>query len=545
MTIHINFHPRIISEVIIIECSLKLYTTSVSLITTQQKMSPPRHLKDTPMDSGYSWIILMASAGIYMLLGGTAKAYSIFYTEFLLYYGTGSGNTAWIGSVNSFLFFAMGPLANRLSEVFTFRRVVLLGGLLHGIGVFASAFMPYMELHYITIGLISGVGGGLAFTPANTIVSFYFERRRALANSIMISIAGLGSFLFPYVNRFLIDRYGIHGALMIIGGFLTHNCAFALLLRQPSQLINKFRKSNALDNAENIRNNTDASVASQEGVIENNVNTDKLLECNETHVEMKIDHTKDKKNRPSLSISNLFNFSLFRNQRFAMYAMAYTVNTFAYIGIYSTLPAHIISLGLGKEKVVTALSITGAMEIASKLFFGWIVDIKIMSVKKLLLITFIVSAIASLAIPFFENFIAIAVYAGIVGVFPGSYFTLMAVVLLQCIPLTDLTSGFGLTFLCLSFGAVLCQPIAGWIEDGTGTWDASFWFLGGMSCLATLIVLCEPLFVKHWFLRVKPKNSINTKKPEMTSDLKDSGTLDRRYSLELVTRSDKDYNTAL
>ncbi|XP_069111528.1 monocarboxylate transporter 12-B-like [Argopecten irradians] len=496
-------------------------------------MSSPQPNKDTTLDSGYSWIVLIASSGIYMLLGGTAKAYSVLYTEFLLYYGTGSGNTAWIGSVNSFLFFAMGPLANRLSEVFTFRRVVFLGGLLNGIGVFISSFMPSMELNYITIGLIAGVGGGLAFTPANTIVSFYFEKRRALANSIMISTAGLGSFMFPYLYRFLIDRYGIHGALMIIGGLLTNNCVFALLLRQPSQIINKVRQSTT--NA--VMNEIHEGKGSHR---DDNTNTERLLENTETKVEK-----ENAKIRPTLSISNLFNFSLFRNQRFAMYAMAYTVNTFAYIGVFTALSAHIISLGLGKQKVVIALSITGGMEIISKLFFGWIIDTKVVSVKKLLLITFVVSAVATLAVPLFDNFIALAVYAGIVGIFPGSYFTLMAVVLLQCIPLTDLTSGFGLMCLCLSFGAVLCQPIAGWIEDATGTWDASFWFLGGMSCLATIIVLSEPLFVKYWFLRNKQKNHGNTKLPEMTSDLKDSGTLDRRYSLDLVSQPEKVLNTAL
>ncbi|XP_060065130.1 monocarboxylate transporter 12-like [Ylistrum balloti] len=506
-------------------------------------MSPNHRIKDTPMDSGYSWIVLIASSGIYMLLGGTAKAYGVLYTEFLMYYGTGSGNTAWIGSVNSFLFFAMGPLANRLSEVFTFRRVIFFGSLLNGIGVFASAFMPYMELHYITIGLLAGVGGGLAFTPANTIVSFYFERRRALANSIMISTAGLGSFLFPIMYRFLIDRYGIHGALMIIGGLLTHNCAFALLLRQPSQIIKKFRKTVPADNPGSFTSNGQESVTLIE--TEEETKESSLSECKETHVKIEQTCKTTREKRPSLSFSTLFNFSLFRNPRFAMYAMAYTVNTFAYIGIYTVLPAHIISHGYGKEKVVFALSITGAMEIISKLFFGWIVDIKIIPVKKLLLLTFIVSAVSAMVIPFFNNFIAIAVYAGIVGVFPGSYFTLMAVVLLQCIPLTDLTSGFGLTCLCISFGAVLCQPIAGWIEDATGTWNTSFWFLGGMACLATLIVLLEPLFIKHWFLRVKPNDVDSKDSSEMTSDLKESGTLDRKYSLDFVSQPEKDYNTAL
>ncbi|XP_021352413.1 monocarboxylate transporter 12-like isoform X2 [Mizuhopecten yessoensis] len=436
-----------------------------------------------------------------------------------------------------------GPIGNRLSEVFTFRKVVLFGGLLHGIGVFASAFMPFMELHYLTIGLINGVGGGLAFSPANTIVSFYFEKRRALASGIMISTGGLGSFLFPIAYRFLIDMYGIQGALMIIGGFLLNTCVFAMLLKQPSQIVQKFKKANNGD-IDNIKTNTDG-VVQKTAEIDKESEENTLLQYNERQLEMKGDSKNKKLNRPTLSLSSLFNFSLFRNPKFAMYAIAYTANTFAYIGVFTALPAHIIALGHGKGKVVMALSITGAMEIISKLFFGWIVDLKIIGVKKLLLLTFVVSAISTMVIPFFKDFTAVAVYAGMVGVFPGSYFTLMAVVLLQCIPLTDLTSGFGLMMLCLSFGAVLCQPIAGWIEDATGTWDASFRFLGGMTCLATVVVLLEPLFVKHWFLRVKPTEDVNTKHQEMTSDLKESGTLDRRYSLEVVSQTEKDYNTVL
>jgi hypothetical protein len=45
---------------------------------------------------------------MYMFVVGSIKAYGVLYTEMVEYFGTGSGNTAWIGSVCSLLMLGLG-----------------------------------------------------------------------------------------------------------------------------------------------------------------------------------------------------------------------------------------------------------------------------------------------------------------------------------------------------------------------------------------------------------------------------------------------------
>jgi hypothetical protein len=43
----------------------------------------------------------------------------------------------------------------------------------------------------------------LIFAPCTTIISFYFEERRSLANGLMVSFSGIGNLIFPYLYRYL------------------------------------------------------------------------------------------------------------------------------------------------------------------------------------------------------------------------------------------------------------------------------------------------------------------------------------------------------
>jgi hypothetical protein len=68
-------------------------------------------------------------------------------------------------------------------------------------------------------------------TPTLTIVNFYFEKKRGLANGILWSASGISTIVNPTMYRQLIDKYGIHGAMIIVGGILLNICVGASLFR--------------------------------------------------------------------------------------------------------------------------------------------------------------------------------------------------------------------------------------------------------------------------------------------------------------------------
>merc|ERR1719412_3090404 len=75
------------------------------------------------------------------------------------------------------------------------------------------------------------MGIGLATTPGIILTARYFDKKRSLANALCLSGTAAGSFSMPMLISYLLDLYGFHGTLLILGGCLLHVCISAALYR--------------------------------------------------------------------------------------------------------------------------------------------------------------------------------------------------------------------------------------------------------------------------------------------------------------------------
>ncbi|KAF3426484.1 hypothetical protein E2986_04612 [Frieseomelitta varia] len=75
------------------------------------------------------------------------------------------------------------------------------------------------------------IGSGLSTTPGIILVSQYFDKHRALANGICVSGTAAGSFVFPLLIKILVDNFGFHGTILLLGGCMLHVCVSATLYR--------------------------------------------------------------------------------------------------------------------------------------------------------------------------------------------------------------------------------------------------------------------------------------------------------------------------
>ena len=128
----------------------------------------------------------------------------------------------------------MAPIASALCQRLNCRWVSLGGSLLAFTGMTLSAFMPSLETLFLTLGLLTGAGVGLATTPGIILTARYFDKRRSRANALCLSGAAAGAFTLPVFFTFLLDTYGFHGSLPVIGACLLHICISAALYRWSS-----------------------------------------------------------------------------------------------------------------------------------------------------------------------------------------------------------------------------------------------------------------------------------------------------------------------
>lgn len=71
----------------------------------------------------------------------------------------------------------------------------------------------------------------MSTTPGIILVSQYFDKHRALANGICVSGTAAGSFVFPLLIEVLVQNFGFHGTILLLGGCMLHVCVSATLYR--------------------------------------------------------------------------------------------------------------------------------------------------------------------------------------------------------------------------------------------------------------------------------------------------------------------------
>ncbi|XP_052748048.1 monocarboxylate transporter 12 [Galleria mellonella] len=211
--------------------------TARPLLAASRKLRPPPDSSTditNPPDGGYGWVVVFGAFMVQFWVAGLFKSYGVLYVEIMETFPDSSESVAsWIPAALSTLCLALAPLSSALCEKYSCRLVVFIGGLFCATGLALSYFSTGLLHLLLSFGVMTGIGGGLSTTPGIVIVSQYFDKHRALANGICVSGTAAGSFVFPMLIEKLVDMYGLHGTVLLLGGGMLHVCVSATLYRPP------------------------------------------------------------------------------------------------------------------------------------------------------------------------------------------------------------------------------------------------------------------------------------------------------------------------
>ncbi|KAJ8706462.1 hypothetical protein PYW07_012540 [Mythimna separata] len=213
--------------------------TARPLLAASRKLRPATapppdstHESTAPPDGGYGWVVVFGAFMVQFWVAGLFKSYGVLYVEIMETFPDSSESVAsWIPAALSTLCLALAPLSSALCEKYSCRLVVFIGGLFCATGLALSYFSTGLLHLLLSFGVMTGIGGGLSTTPGIVIVSQYFDKHRALANGICVSGTAAGSFVFPMLIEKLVDMYGLHGTVLLLGGGMLHVCVSATLYR--------------------------------------------------------------------------------------------------------------------------------------------------------------------------------------------------------------------------------------------------------------------------------------------------------------------------
>ncbi|KAJ6529838.1 MFS general substrate transporter [Mycena capillaripes] len=205
--------------------------------TTLQKEEPELEPAAFPEGGFRAWATV---AGVFIVqfcgFGYTTSfgVYEDFYTREYLTESSSSA-IAWIGSINAFIIISGGLIAGRVYDRGYFYLLVYGGALLQSFSLFMLSLCKPQQLYQIFLaqGIGAGLGSGAMYVPTIAVISHYFQKRRALAMTIVATGSSLGAVVHPIMLNNTIRTLGFGNAVRASAGLVSGLLLIACILMRP------------------------------------------------------------------------------------------------------------------------------------------------------------------------------------------------------------------------------------------------------------------------------------------------------------------------
>lgn len=329
-----------------------------------------------------------------------------------------------------------GIVVGRLADRFGILLPLAGGTILMSLGYVLTAFAPSLPMFALISGVTIGLGGAASFAPLVADVSLWFDRHRGLAISLATAGSSVAGVVWPPIVQQAIASYGWRQTHVGIGLFCVATMlplSLVLLRRPPVQAAAREATS---------RGNTMQSIGLSPSVTQGLLALAGICCC---------------------------------------VAMAMPqVHLVAYCG----------DLGYGSARGAEMLAVMLGFSVASRLFFGWLLN-RIGGLPTLLLGSAMQATALALYLPF-NGLISLYVVSAIFGLAQGGIVPSYAVIIRELFPAREAGFRISLAISVTLAGMALGGWMAGAIYDATGSYASALingiaWNIVNMAIAAWLL----------------------------------------------------------
>ncbi|XP_062987692.1 monocarboxylate transporter 12 [Elgaria multicarinata webbii] len=433
---------------------------------------PRKGLSASPPDGGWGWMIVIGCFLVTICTRAVTRCISIFFVEFQTYFAQDYARTAWIHSIVDCATMLCAPLGSFISNHVSCQVGIILGGLLASAGLILGSFATSLEHLYLSLGVLTGLGFALSYSPAIAMVGNYFNKRKALAYGIAMSGSGIGTFILAPVVQLLIEQFSWRGALLILGGFVLNLCVCGALMRPVA--VKEDRKNGPELEFELEAPKTDFKQWSACSPLIKVWSHKCLCQCSWQEYQFLL-----KPDFVVLAGSVLF--------------MAYGCSPlFVYLVPYA------LRVGVSHQQAAFLMSILGVIDIVGNITFGWLTDRRCLKKYRYICYLFAVGmdGLCCLFLPILQSFPLLVPFSFTFGYFDGAYVTLIPVVTADVVGTASLSSALGVVYFLHAIPYLISPPVAGWLVDTTGNYTASFLLCGFSMIFSSTLLCCARLAKK-------------------------------------------------
>ncbi|RXN10954.1 monocarboxylate transporter 13-like protein [Labeo rohita] len=413
------------------------------------------------LDGGYGWFIVLSTFLVFGLTFGVIKSFGVFFVEIQHYFATTATASSWITSISVATVHFGAPVGSALSAYFGHRPVVMAGGLLSSIGMVAGSYAQDLLQLYITVGFLTGFGYALTWTPTVTMLGWYFEKRRPVANALASTGECLLTFILTPSFQFMVDQYSWRGAMLILGALQLNLCLCGALLRP----LNRHVPPKELEEEKEHE----------------------LELLTQPHIDCKSSNFK-KSDALKVKIIRYVDYTLIANARFMVYSM---FGVFAALGFFAPslfLVPYARSQGVEEYQAAALMSISAVLDLLGRVLFGWVANLRLVKTVHQLIVTVILLGIVLLLCPLATTFTQLALFSAGYGLVFGATVAIHITVLAEVVGVERLGSALGFFMLIRSSGGLLGPPLAGIFIDKISDYSAGF-LMAGVALLVSALFL--------------------------------------------------------
>nr|XP_056719667.1 monocarboxylate transporter 13-like [Euleptes europaea] len=400
-----------------------------------------------PPDGGWGWMVVLAAFIQSALVFGVIRSFGVFFVEFVEYFDELSRRISWITSIGIAMQQFVSPVSSALSTRYGARPVVMAGGFFSSLGLFLASFATSLAHLYLCIGVLSGFGWALVFTPSMASMARYFKARRTLATGLALTGVGLSSFAFSPLFQLLVDTYAWRGALMIVAG-MSFNLVVCGALIRPLTL------------KEDLAGPT----------------------------------TGDSAGMGLKKFSSLFGLHLLSHWPFMRFVLAVTLINTGYFIPYVHLVARARELGFDEYKAAFLMSVAAVADLCGRLFSGWLGNCRAFRLIHILVTWTSLTGVSLVLIPWGHSYPLLVAISLCYGFFSGALTPVVFSIIPEIVGIRNIFSSMGLLQMIESIGGLLGAPLSGFLRDVTGDYIASFLTAGSFIMAGSLVLVTLPGF---------------------------------------------------
>lgn len=201
--------------------SIKVTSTKLSKILTARSNASVIDPGPPPDGGLKAWTQALMGHLVILNTWGMISSFSVFQAYYTSELGMEPSAVSWIGSIQMLGHFGLGLLTGRMLDGGLFYWAVIPGVILTSLSMFLTSLCDKYYQLFLAQGVLFGIGCGLQFTPASSLVYTYFSSNKAVALAIVASGSATGGLIYPTIARQLLPKLGF--------GWTTRIMAFMML----------------------------------------------------------------------------------------------------------------------------------------------------------------------------------------------------------------------------------------------------------------------------------------------------------------------------